>query len=58
MRYQVSNKDVIMADKISEEMKDQMLGVIDSFYKKDWKRLAEVLPKLQKSTDAMIKENE
>jgi len=47
-----------MTDKIPEEMNDQMLEVNDSFFKQDWERLGKVLPKLQKSTDAMIKENE
>jgi len=43
-----------MKDTISEEMKEQVLEVMDSFHKQDWIKLGKVLLKLQESTNTMI----
>lgn len=43
-----------MTDEIPEEMKDQMLALIDNFYKKEWQKFADNLDGLKKSTKEML----
>jgi len=45
-----------MTDKIPEEMKDQMLALLDNFHKRDWKKFDNTLDELKKSNKEMLED--